>query len=563
MTFALTNNPTQSEISEAINYLLANFGSNLVADNTTGIISGPSGVLVAYLYQYLAVKYADSFDGSVNFSNSPTNRQFYGLRNTNSSVESTDFADYIWYRAAGGFGTTKFLFYQTSGGRQVNFYVGTTAPDATYLQETGPAIDLDFLTTTTTIAYNSALPTIYQWTTSSTPPTRPSTTSTYTWATGAYTAPAGWSTTQPVNTTPASYLWAITIPLVVLSTTVTSTLDWTNTSYNIYVAGSNGATGATGGTGTAGANGLAAFTAYRVQSQSTAAPATPSNTTGPTAPSGWSLTSPSVTVGDVLWYTFGQYNSSSGTINGIPSGQTQWGTPTAASVFQDIRSDNWNGGTPPTTGPFAPLGTAGYYIQRSTGNMYLNSVYGRGVAQFDGYNNGGGTVAAILANYSGTQTNGIYASAGSGGAGVYASGGGGAVAVEASGLSSNGINASTYSSTNYAGYFVHSNSSAVAAYIWNGKFQINNSNLVTNLNAQYLNGVQSSAFATVASGADAYAANRLNGSAGLNVLRFVQGTLTGSSVAGFSGTNKPGSTSSNVWIEINIDGTTLYIPAWT
>lgn len=555
MPFALDSNPSQSEISEAINYLLANFGSNLVADNTTGIISGPSGVLVAYLYQYLAVKYADSFDGSVNFSNSPTNREYYGLRNTNSSVESSDYADYIWYKATGGFGTTKFLWYQTSGGRQINFYVGTTAPDATYVQETGPAIDLDIITTTT--AYNTAAPTIYQWTSSSTPPARPTTTSTYTWATGAYTAPSGWSTTQPVNTTAGSYLWAITIPLVVTSATVTSTLDWTNTSYAIYVAGSNGAAGTTG------ANGLAALTAYLVQNQATAAPSTPSNTTGPTAPAGWSLTAPSVTVGDVLWYSFGQYNSSSGTISGIPAGQTQWGTPTAASVFQDIRSDNWNGGTPPTTGPFAPLGTAGYYIQRSTGNMYLNSVYGRGVAQFDGYNNAGGTVAAILANYSGTQTNGIYANAGPGGAGVYASGASGNVAVEANGLASTGINASTYGTTAYGGYFVHSNSSYPAAYLWNGTFKINNSSLVTNLNAQYLNGNTSSAFATVASGGDAYAANRLNGSAGLNVLRFVQGTLTGSAVAGFSGTNKPGSTSSNVWIQINIDGTTLYIPAWT
>jgi hypothetical protein len=373
MTFALTNNPTQSEVSEAINYLLANFGSNLIADNTTGIITGPSGVIIAYLYQYLSVKYADSFDGSVNFSNSPTNRQYYGLRNTNSSVESSDYADYIWYQAAGGFGTTKFLFYQTSGGRQINFFVGTTAPDATYLQESGPAIDLDFLTTTTTIAYNAAAPSIFKWTASSTPPARPSTTSTYTWATGAYTAPAGWSTTQPIDTTAGSYLWAITIPLVVLSTTVTSTLDWTNTSYAIYVAGSNGATGPTGGTGTAGVNGLAAITAYRVQSQSSAAPATPSNTTGPTAPAGWFLTAPAVTVGDVLWYSFGQYNSSSGTISGIPAGQTQWGTPTAASVFQDIRSDNWNGSNPPVFGTPGTYGTAGYYIQRNTGDVFFNN----------------------------------------------------------------------------------------------------------------------------------------------------------------------------------------------
>jgi len=559
MTFALTNNPTQSEVSEAINYLLANFGSNLVADNTTGIITGPSGVIIAYLYQYLSVKYADSFDGSVNFSNSPTNRQYYGLRNTNSSVESTDYADYIWYQAAGGFGTTKFLFYQTSGGRQINFFVGTTAPDATYLQESGPAIDLDFLTTTTTIAYNAAAPSIFRWTTSSTPPARPSTTSTYTWATGAYTAPAGWSTTQPVDTTAGSYLWAITIPLVVLSTTVTSTLDWTNTSYAIYVAGSNGANGSSGATG---ANGLAAITAYRVQSQSSAAPATPSNTTGPTAPAGWSLTPGSVTVGDVLWYSFGQYNSSSGTISGIPAGQTQWGTPTAASVFQDIRSDNWNGSNPPVAGTPATYGTAGYYIQRASGDMFLNSIYGRGIAQFDGTNSAGGQISAIVANGSGVQANGIYANAGSGGYGVYASGASGVGAVNANGFTNNGVAGATFGAAAYGGIFSNGGS-GVAIYNFLGTIVTNNSTLVNNLNAQYLNGNQASAFATVASGSPAYAANRLNGSAGLNVLRFTQGTLTGSSIAGFSGTNKPGSTSNNVWIQIDIDGTTLYLPAWT
>ena len=562
MTFALTNNPTQSEVSEAINYLLANFGSNLIADNTTGIITGPSGVIIAYLYQYLSVKYADSFDGSVNFSNSPTNRQYYGLRNTNSSVESSDYADYIWYQAASGFGTTKFLFYQTSGGRQINFFVGTTAPDATYLQESGPAIDLDFLTTTTTIAYNAAAPSIFKWTASSTPPARPSTTSTYTWATGAYTAPAGWSTTQPIDTTAGSYLWAITIPLVVLSTTVTSPLDWTDTSYAIYVAGSNGATGPTGGTGTAGVNGLAAITAYRVQSQSSAAPATPSNTTGPTAPAGWSLTAPAVTVGDVLWYSFGQYNSSSGTISGIPAGQTQWGTPTAASVFQDIRSDNWNGSNPPVAGTPGTYGTAGYYIQRASGDMFLNSIYGRGIAQFDGTNSAGGQISAIVANGSGVQANGIYANAGSGGYGVYASGSAGVGAVNANGFTNNGVAGATFGAAAYGGIFSNGGS-GVAIYNFLGTIVTNNSTLVNNLNAQYLNGNQSSAFATVASGSPAYAANRLNGSAGLNVLRFTQGTLTGSSVAGFTGTNKPGSTSSNVWIQIDIDGTTLYLPAWT
>ena len=365
MPFALTSDPSQSEISEAINYLLANFGPNLSADPNNGQISGPSGVVIAYLYQYIAVKYADSFDGTLNFSNSPTGRLYYGLRNTNSSVESTNPADYIWFLAAGGFGTTKFLFYQTNGGRQINFFVGTTAPNSTYLQETGASIDLDVVTTTT--AYNTAAPSIYIWTASSTPPTRPSTTSTYTWATGAYTAPSGWTTEPITNTTPGSFLWAITIPLVVNANTVTSTLDWTNVSYPIYAFSSNGATGSTGG------NGISALTAYRAQSQSSAAPATPSNTTGPTAPSGWSLTAPTVSVGDVLWYSFGRYNSSAATLDGVPSGQTAWGTPTAASIFQDIRSDNWNGSTPPTYGSPGTYGTQGYYISRTTGNVYFNN----------------------------------------------------------------------------------------------------------------------------------------------------------------------------------------------
>jgi hypothetical protein len=465
MTFALTNNPTQSEVSEAINYLLANFGSNLVADNTTGIITGPSGVIIAYLYQFLAVKYADSFDGSVNFSNSPTNRQYYGLRNTSSSVESPDYADYIWYQAAGGFGTTKFLWYQTSGGRQVNFFVGTTAPDPSYVQESGSAIDLDIVTTVVAVnSYNSALPSIFRWTTSSTPPARPSTTSTYTWATGAYTAPAGWSTTQPVDTTAGSYLWAITIPLVVLSTTTTSTLDWTNTSYAIYVAGSNGSNGSAG---TAGANGLAAITAYRSQNQSTSAPATPSNTTGATAPAGWSLTAPAVTVGDVLWYSFGQYNSSSGTISGIPAGQTQWGTPTAASVFQDIRSDNWNGSNPPVAGTPVTYGTAGYYIQRATGNMFLNSIYGRGIAEFDGFNNAGGTGCAINVNQSMAQTIGGFFNAGTGGRAISANGGTGKIGVYTHGYNGNGLEAYSFGATGYAIRTEHA-FALPALYISNG-----------------------------------------------------------------------------------------------
>jgi hypothetical protein len=577
MPFALNNDPSQSEISEAINYLLANFGPNLSADPNNGQISGPSGVVIAYLYQYIAVKYADSFDGTLNFSNSPTNRLYYGLRNTNSSAESTNPADYIWFLAAGGFSTTKFLFYQTNGGRQINFFVGTTAPNSTYLQETGASIDLDVVTTTT--AYNTAAPSIYYWTSNSTPPARPSTTSTYTWATGAYTAPAGWATTPPTNTTPGSFLWAITIPLVVNANTVTSTLDWTNVAYPIYAFSSNGATGATGG------NGISALTAYRAQSQTSAPPATPSNTTGPTAPAGWSLTAPSVAVGQVLWYSFGKYNSSAATIDGVPAGQTEWGTPTAASIFQDIRSDNWNGSTPPTYGTPGTYGTVGYYISQSTGNCFFNYGIFRGditgaSGTFTGTVQSGSTGNRVILNESSSSYLKVYDSGGntiyslSGVAGLYTNSIlTGASAINALGVTnaagyagsaisgtSNGTGHGVVGVTNDTGTIrngvlgtsagtgsaaagVYGNNSSSFGLFSNGQMGISNSTMVTNLNSEF--------------------SNKILGSAGTNTLRFVQGTVTGTGVATFNASNKPASNSTNVWMQITIDSTTLYIPVWT
>jgi hypothetical protein len=510
MPFFLDSQPSQSELSEAVNYLLSNFTTGLSSDVNTGQIIGSNGVVIGYLYQYLSIKYADSFDGTLNFSDLPTNRQYYGLRNNNSSIESNNPADYIWTQATGGFGVNKYIWYQTTGGRAIQLAVATSAPDVGWLQDSGYSINLDIVTSATVpvivesfvtyfapstlqvprtgspltpvftnitpvlfatdqgtvvpysgattdsnvafvnnswrignssttglgdISYSnitignptdagdyaiwpeptampnspafitvpvryknslgvvsqasvarlqllysdpgatgpqgvgidisgytafvqnaggaftpttatlsalltnvtaptyswsisgatpttastasvvitptssstgvavtltvngtnllspisktinlpvvydgapgqagsngvmSAFPSIYLWTGSSTPPTRPSTTSTYTWATGAYTAPAGWSTTVPSNTTAGNYLWEITIPLNVVATTTTSTLDWTNTTYTIRAIAFNGINGTAGSTGAAGA---ATFVITRVANDSSA-----------------------------------------------------------------------------------------------------------------------------------------------------------------------------------------------------------------------------------------------------------------------------------------------------
>lgn len=507
MPFLIDSDPTSSELSEAVNYLLSNFSGSVSSDVNTGQINASGGNIIGYLYQYMAVKYADSFDGSVNFSDSPTNRSYYGLRNSNSASESTNYADYIWYKVTGGFGTTKFLWYITTGNRNIQFAVATSAPDAGWIQDDGSSVDLDVITSATvpviaesffayftpstisvprsgspltpnftnirpvmyatdksvvipftdaqtdsnvsfvnnswrignspttgfgdisytnltignptdagdyaiwpeptamsgnpafitvpvryknslgvvsqasvargqlifsdpgadglpgsgvdisgytsfvqnaggaftptnatisalltnivsptyswtisgatptsattasvvvtptssstgvtvTLTVNgsnlitplsktvvmpvvydgatgeagangvmSAFPTIYIWTGSSTPPVRPSTTSTYVWSSGIYGAPSGWSSTPPSNTTPGNYLWAITIPLNVSATTTTSTLDWTNTSYPIKNISYNGANG------TNGSNGSATFVITRIANDGSA-----------------------------------------------------------------------------------------------------------------------------------------------------------------------------------------------------------------------------------------------------------------------------------------------------
>jgi hypothetical protein len=147
MPFFLDGNPTQAEVSEAVNYLLSNFTQNVSADPTTGQVMGPTGVTSSYLYKYIAVKYADSFDGTVNFSNTPTNRLYYGIRNTDTATpESTNPADYLWSLVSGGgFSTTKNLYYITTGGRQIQFAVATSIPNTGWVVDPSTAIDLDVI----------------------------------------------------------------------------------------------------------------------------------------------------------------------------------------------------------------------------------------------------------------------------------------------------------------------------------------------------------------------------------------------------------------------------------
>ena len=96
MPFALDGNPTIGEITEAVNYLLANLGSGTPPgqypvnnDPTTGFISNVVGTLIQYQYRYLDVKYADNPAG-LNFTDNPYGRLYFGLYNSDTANESVN-----------------------------------------------------------------------------------------------------------------------------------------------------------------------------------------------------------------------------------------------------------------------------------------------------------------------------------------------------------------------------------------------------------------------------------------------------------------------------------------
>ena len=405
MSYFVNPNASISDITGALNYALANLGGSVSSNLASGQITS-GGNTIGYLYQYMDVAFATSYDGVTNFSTtSYTNATYFGLRNASTTTVSTNPADYVWYQVAGGFGTTKYLWYNVTGGRNIQFSVQTTAPAGYYVKWTTDPINLDIITSTLSVNANLAI--IYQWTSGSAP-ARPTVTSTYTWATNTFTpVPSGWSSSLPSNTMPGAVLWEIQVPISANVTVPTSLVDWTNTSYPIVATSANGATGATGANG---ANGLNAIYAYLVQNQSLSPPTFTSTTTGATAPSGWSLTPPTGTyIGQVFWYIFGQYNSSTITINGVAPNTTSWTGPTAASIFQDIESDNWNGSVPPTYGTPSTYGSTGYYISRNTGDVYFNNGIFRGNVQtgstppvIDSTNHTIGSGAGVLLNSNGT-----------------------------------------------------------------------------------------------------------------------------------------------------------------
>lgn len=206
-TFALDVNSNQQDIISGLNYALANLGTGLGTDGnvltanlTTGEITTTSTnsggysstTVVSYLYRYMDVKYANTSTGSSGFSGNCTLANYYGLRNTSNTAISSNPADYIWYQVTGGFGTTKALFYQTIGGRQIAFFAGNSAPNQYVPVIDDTPIDLDQVTSVN----SNQIVNVNAYFQSNATPATPSG-GTYDFTTLALTPPSGWSATIP------------------------------------------------------------------------------------------------------------------------------------------------------------------------------------------------------------------------------------------------------------------------------------------------------------------------------------------------------------------------------
>lgn len=144
---------------------------------------------------------------------------------------------------------------------------------------------------------------LYQWSTSA--PTNPTGTSTYTWSTGANTSYSGlysWSVTVPANPgTPGLSLWIASKQIVATAGTASTSVDWT-TGVAVSAYSTNGVNGSNG-------TRTAILDVYQLAA--TAPTSFPVGTstytwatgqfTAPGTLNGWSLTPPAPVINQILW----------------------------------------------------------------------------------------------------------------------------------------------------------------------------------------------------------------------------------------------------------------------
>jgi hypothetical protein len=177
-----------------------------------------------------------------------------------------------------------------------------------------------------------ARPAVYQWALS-TPSISGS--STYTWASGAYTAPSGWSTTITAAPSAGFILYTATATVTDVATATSTAFSWTSASIVVSgYAGTNGATGPTGGAGATGPTGGAGASARIMYARIASNPTPVSGTVmvaGDNRPTGAQGSAVWGAAFNVTWYANDPDPSSNNSLyqaDGIFEGSfSYWSTP--------------------------------------------------------------------------------------------------------------------------------------------------------------------------------------------------------------------------------------------
>jgi len=258
--------------------------------------------------------------------------------------------------------------------------------------------------------FRTAVLEVYRWS-ATTPTTFPSGTSTYTWATGAFTAPTtpnSWSLT-PGAATAGQTLYGCSVSYADQNTTATSTVTWnTSTAYVVGYAGTNGTNG------TSGTDGSSARICYSKTTLSSLA-TTPStittagNTSFPPNDSWgtgtvWQATPQTLAAGESLYQSDGVYSPS--------TGNTVWNVPYLSNLkVGSLSAITVNTGA---------LSVSGSLTVGTTGNIKGGQTdYNTGTGFFLGYNGGqyrfsiGSSTVSMLWTGSALQVKGAAINGGS------------------------------------------------------------------------------------------------------------------------------------------------------
>ena len=259
----------------------------------------------------------------------------------------------------------------------------------------------------------------------------------------------------------------------------------------------------------------------------------------------------------VMWFKVGGVWQQGGTIN---ASQITVGTLAAARIAaSSIDATKLNVSS--LSAITANLGsvTAGSI----TGTANIN-ITGQGI--FKGSGTDGGYTASILANSGFSSTNGVVAwsSSTSGSSAVHgialANSTYGVHGLTAIGTGSVGVRGS--SSNSLAFGVVAANTAGGVALSVQGNMTITSTTLVSNLNADMVDGLHASKFVRTDTSSTITGDINITGNLQTNTLRINQTPWTGTATATFPGNNKPGSTTSCQWLAISCNGVLKYIPVW-